>query len=742
MLFLYLTPVHFVIPRLVFLSTIYLVSVLPSVSKYMCRLNLSCSCVWFSPLIFYMMCCYLYPYFLVWCPGDRSNDWGPRDILSREMKTSNGITIKKFFRTSDKVCSFCSKKGHNKLFCPCVPTEPEVKIDFVERLITKPRIRLDTYEHMKLDEVITKIFKHGVELNQGNPWVSDSRPFSKLRRRLGFWKSIGCDNSVLSWLSYGYQMRFVNYPRRKLFRNSPSTLEHEKFIDDEIKAHIEDGSFQEVRLEDVKVVSPFVISMNSSGKPRRCDDMRYINGFLCSPFFKLQSLDKDVPNVVLPGQSMFTKDLEKAYYKIPIEEKSTYYQCFFWKGKYYRALVLLFGFCQAPFVFTKICRVIVRFCGALLIKLVNFVDDFLFSEEPEKITGLQKFINELFALLGWTFSVKDNQFGDKVKFLGFIVDSNQRKFRIPDSVAEKVKRMIDVTCEASWQRKLLTVTDMRRVTGKLVSLKLAIPSVTIWLRDTFFCIPENGDDEEPVVLTQQAINGLRTIRSLVERCDGSNFVSPAVDREIFVDSSEVGWGASLLGMDLFGVFSSSVIGQSSTFRELAGLIELLEHPNVLQFIEGKTVRFNMDSKCAIANLVHSGPVKVLSPLTQRVWSILDSMKINPVFRWVSRDTRELQRVDGLSKKGSFRMRDSSRTFLSERLQRPVVETDHNRIPDMITTIVARQARCALFVPRWEGKSWWPVLLSHSHGIVPVEKSNVVYEGGILPGWEFVLALFN
>src|SRR5688572_4309023 len=51
----------------------------------------------------------------------------------------------------------------------------------------------------------------------------------------------------------------------------------------------------------------------------------------------------------------------------------------------FKSLVLLFGFCQAPFVFTKVCRVIVRFCGALLIHVLNFVDDFLFSADPSKI---------------------------------------------------------------------------------------------------------------------------------------------------------------------------------------------------------------------------------------------------------------------------------------------------------------------------------------------------------------------
>ena len=65
------------------------------------------------------------------------------------------------------------------------------------------------------------------------------------------------------------------------------------------------------------------------------------------------------------------------------------------------------------------------------------------------------------------------------------------------------------------------------------------------------------------------------------------------------------------------------------------------------------VRFNLDSKGAIAYLIKSGPVVSLLPLTQEIWTILDDEKITPIFRWVRRDTNELKVVDSLSKKVVF-----------------------------------------------------------------------------------------
>ena len=277
-------------------------------------------------------------------------------LLSFQIVDIDGVQrrrkVKKLFRrNTNDVCKFCNKNGHLIKFCPSLPTEPqEGKSIFAEHLLSTPKIKLKIYENLDRKEVFQRVCKLGQVLNQGNPWLEDTFPFSALRKQLGFWKAIGADKSVLSWLAYGYQFRFAKPVQRKFFKNAKNTMEFEEFIDKEIQTHVGDGSFVEISKEEARVVNPFIISVNSTGKPRRCDDMRYVNAFLASPFFKMQTLERDIPNVVRPGDHMITRDLEKAYYKIPVADSCTKFQCFYWKGKYYKARVLLFGFCQAPFV--------------------------------------------------------------------------------------------------------------------------------------------------------------------------------------------------------------------------------------------------------------------------------------------------------------------------------------------------------------------------------------------------------
>ena len=92
----------------------------------------------------------------------------------------------------------------------------------------------------------------------------------------------------------------------------------------------------------------------------------------------------------------------------------------------------MFGFCQSPFIFTRLCKPIVRFFGALLIRLLNYIDDWFFSENQERIHELQGFVTSVLGLLGWLLNNKGEGPAGQVKFLGVLVDAVARKFHVPE----------------------------------------------------------------------------------------------------------------------------------------------------------------------------------------------------------------------------------------------------------------------------------------------------------------------
>ena len=660
--------------------------------------------------------------------------------LARTESGVKRVRVRKFFDGLALQCVFCKQKGHGLHFCPSIPTAPEVKRQFVEALLGIPVCKLNYLEGLSLPKAWCAIVAKGRAFNEGNPWQTDDRPMYQLRKNLGFWKAIGANNTVLSWIAYGVQMRFVTAPPPKRFMNYHVSEEQGEFIDKEIREHVRDGVFSVLSEDQVRVSNPMIVTSNSNGKYRRCDDMRYVNAYLASPMFKMQSLERDVPHAVLPGHVLFTRDLAKAYYKIPVEEKSRSYQCFYWKGNYYTSNAMLFGFCQAPFIFTKVCRPIVRLCGALLIHVVNFVDDFLFSETAREIMDLQRFVDNVFHMLGWILSEKVET-GVRVKFLGFIVDAEKRMFMVPDGVKLKVSKMIEAACAASHEGRCLGTKDIERLTGKLVSLRLAVPSMGVWVRSLYQDMERASGDA--VVVSQESERNLSVVMLLLSRDPKAPFMSPEVEIDMYVDSSEVGWGATIPGLEKWGLFRAEFIGRSSTFRELRGLWEALNSKDVESRIEGRTVRINMDSTGAIANLTHSGGVRELAEQVVEITKWFLAHSVTPVFRWTRRDTPQLANVDRLSKTCTFSLVPRRAREWSRRLQREVLCPDHNVMGEALTVVLAKRNACAVLMPKWQAKTWWQTAVANAWRIEQVPQDHIVWSAGVVnrPAWEFVMGVF-
>ena len=168
---------------------------------------------------------------------------------------------------------------------------------------------------------------------------------------------------------------------------------------------------------------------------------------------------------------------------------------------------------------------------------------------------------------------------------------------------------------------------------------------------------------------------------------------------------------------------------------------MLKHPSV-GLLRGRTVRFNVDSRAALANLMKSGPVRALAPLVQEAWTWFGLAQINPVFRWVSREDEALASVDSLSKRVSIRMHGNSVLAYQAALNCPVLVMDHNKLAEVLAIIVVRRIVCAILVPKWEGKSWWPLVRSHAVRLCPVPREHLRVDGVNWPGWEFLLAVFR
>lgn len=510
---------------------------------------------------------------------------------------------KKWFSGTHMQCSFCGQKTHENYCCPATPYVPPVRkrIPFVEKLLDNPRMRTNLFIDLEPHDVVEFVLTKGEEFNEGNPWEHSPMVYDGLRKRLGFWKAIGACNSVISWLGYGVPLRFVREPRHVAFQNHPSKPEHEVFVDGEVKKHTEDGCFVVAGRGSVLCSEPILV-IEQNGKLRRADDKRYTNAFQAKSQFKMMSLKADVPTLVAPGDVQITRDLEKAYYKVPIAEEARPYQCFNWKGVFYMAMIMLFGTCLAPFYFTKICRPIVRLFGALKIPAVNFIDDWFWSQNPEKLVYVKKVVDTLFEALGWTFNNKDQE-GTSVKFLGFIVDSMKRKFVVTPEKLLRISTQLRDMSKAGFNRTVVEHAQLTSLLGGVVSLALAIPSVRLWCRSLYRqAIAVTCE----CVLNEESMGEIDMLIFLLRFSNGAPFADPRHEVELWVDSGEIGWGMSVQDVEVRQHFVAGVIGSSSTHRELVGLLSGLYNSEVAVRIQGKVALLHMDSMCSVRNLLNGG----------------------------------------------------------------------------------------------------------------------------------------
>ena len=197
---------------------------------------------------------------------------------------------KKLYNSKGMKCDFCQRLEHNINFCPSLPTRPEEsdRVRYVEELLVSPRHRASDYEGMSWEMAWHKADSLGAELNTGNPWAEDVAAESHLRSKLGWWKAIGADRTVLSWIAYGVESRFVCPLPRVAFDNVPvKNPLHEAYIDQEQAKLLADGLIREIHPREAHIVHPMHVHEHNS--KLRLVDKRYTNAYEATPSFKMQS---------------------------------------------------------------------------------------------------------------------------------------------------------------------------------------------------------------------------------------------------------------------------------------------------------------------------------------------------------------------------------------------------------------------------------------------------------------------
>ena len=576
---------------------------------------------------------------------------------------------------------------------------------------------------MPIEAAMKLIDARGSALNENNPWANPSKRRDKLRSRLGFWKAIGCDKTVLSWIAYGKKLFFHDEPENLSFRNHSSCADHEDFIREESENSVEDGSFRIVDGSFVRVLNPTQVVPKAGGKLRFVHDTRHPNSKTARPIFCLSTITKDLRFVLRKGDLMFTTDLAKAYYSVPMHESAWPYLCFNSPLGILAPTVLIFGDGQAPFTFHKVTRPMTALAGILGIRCLSYLDDFLFAASPDKIPMTQSFARWLFPLLGWSTNDKcDWDPGFVKEFLGFSLDSNEFRIKTPLRKLDDLLSRITSLLESQHH---CDMDELASFVGKLIALLPAVPGVSAWSRCLNSLVSSNRGQFAP--LDQESVAELLFLRKHlpVWGPKGLPIQSSAVDVEVFADTGEVGYGGHLVdGTEHAGVLPPDLIGLSSTHRELYGL-----HRVTVRFKEklrNKKVRFNMDSSSSVRNMYNQGgTIPELREAYKQWMTLCEEINMEACFNWLPRELNT--RADRLSKRVPNRWKLNTVTVDILKAAFPDMTWDFpdlNQIKNHLTRAETLRLDTLLIHPVWPAAAWWNKVVSFGSKTVALPKADI------------------
>ncbi|XP_070518817.1 uncharacterized protein [Cardiocondyla obscurior] len=443
------------------------------------------------------------------------------------------------------------------------------------------------------------------------------------------WKSITSDKYILKQLE-GYRIPFTKTPIQKIppIERKISNEEKEK-LSLEIIELLKKGAIEECQECVGQFISPYFLVPKPDGTNRFIFNLKKLNEYLQPQHFKLEDI-RSVLNLVSQGDYFCSIDLKDAYFLIPIYKNHKKFLRFRFEEKLYQFKCLPFGLCTSPYIFTKIIKPVINKLRLLEIVLVIYLDDFLFIHKSKnKCEENTKKAIKLLESLGFIIKYEKSCLtaDQKIKYLGFIIDSVNLSLNLPDKKKNQILNFIN-----NFQiGKSYKIRDFARFLGVLAS---ACPAINYGFihckrieRQKFLALKFNGGDYEGKIYINKYI--IEDFNWWYKNAIiGSNpFKTLNFKIEIFSDSSLSGWGCYCNNKKAFGFWNEQEKRNHINYLELLVAFFALKcfASNLLEC----EILIRIDNMTAISYINRAGGVQFphLSELSRKIWEWCEEKKL-------------------------------------------------------------------------------------------------------------------
>ncbi len=245
--------------------------------------------------------------------------------------------------------------------------------------------------------------------------------------------------------------------------NQPSAYQHATFVSAEVKALLAAKAIS-VAAEPPHCVFPLgVVPKPRSQKLRLILDMRRGNECMPDQPFKMESL-ADLRFLAQPGDLLLSLDLTQGYHHVTIHPTDRKYLGFQWNDMFFHFNVLPFGLKPAPRIFTKVVTLLARSWRADGIRVLIYLDDWLFLVRPEEADSVRQRVLNDCRLAHFAINLEKSSLTGtpSLTHLGIHVDLHKNLFSVP----EHKRSDITAGITAIYRIGRCSARALSRITGK------------------------------------------------------------------------------------------------------------------------------------------------------------------------------------------------------------------------------------------------------------------------------------
>lgn len=164
----------------------------------------------------------------------------------------------------------------------------------------------------------------------------------------------------------------------------------------------------------------------------------------------------------------------------------------------------------------------------------------------------------------------------RLQWLGFVLDLSKGQIEIPQERVSATKKKLQRAC----QLQRLPARELASIVGKIISMGLAIGPVSRFMTRSMYSLLETRDTWYDLLeISADAHRELEFWKAcLAEYSSQPIWQVPSAVRVVYSDASESGYGGYIVehgGCVSYGQWTESEAGQSSTWRELAAVLQVL-----------------------------------------------------------------------------------------------------------------------------------------------------------------------